>query len=114
VRTFTLIRDGKRQWKDYDPYVEEMLGRYCLEMPDCSDFFVWIFKDELGFEPGDFTSYLGVYGSSFSDCLVLGGKVSVFYFDRCHWVVKHGAYERVVEDMRDIFDLIREAWVFYE
>jgi hypothetical protein len=113
MSTFTLIRNGKREWKDYDPYVEEMLSRYCLQLPDCYDFFVGVFKGELGLVAGDFTSYLGVFGSSYSESLVLGGKVSVFPFEGHSWVVKHGEYERVVEDMRDIFDLIREAWAFY-
>lgn len=109
----TEIINGKRHWKRTSS-VEEMLDRYRLGMRDCRSFFVDVFKVELGLREGGFTSYVGVYQSSFTDSLVVGGKVSIFHFPDYNWVVKHGAYEKVVEDMRDIFELIREAWAFYE
>lgn len=107
---YTKLIDGKRVWDLDSPYVLEMLGRYTLGMEDCYDFFVDVFKDELGLREGDFTSYLDIYGSSHSGGLVLGGKVLVFPFVDSDWVVKNGEYERVVENMDEIFDLMREAW----
>lgn len=109
----TEIVGGKRQWVK-SPYVEEMRGRYRLSIPDSAQFFEGVLKTELSLEEGDFTSFLGVYQKSSNHSLVVGGKVCVFPFEGNNWVVKYGAYERVVEDMGDLFEIIREAWVYYD
>ena len=104
---------GKRQWKQ-TMHLAEMFDRYQRSEKDTYAFFRGVLIGELGLVDSDFTSYLGTYDSSYSHSLVLGDRVQVFPFEDHHWVVKHGGYERVLERMEDIFDLIREAWGWYE
>lgn len=110
---YTEKVSGKRQWKQ-TIYLAEMFDRYLRCERDSHDFFVGVLKRELGLKEGDFTSYVGVYRSSYSYSLVVGGKVSIFPFEEYNWVVKCGVFEVVVENMEGIFDIIRRAWEYYD
>tara|TARA_B100000073_G_scaffold328675_1_gene315437 strand:+ start:214 stop:558 length:345 start_codon:yes stop_codon:yes gene_type:complete len=113
ITQYTELANGKRHWKQ-TIYLAEMFDRYHRGERDSHDFFRTVFKGELGLKEGGFTSYVGVYKNSYSDSLVVGGKVSIFHFDDYKWVVKHGAFEEVVEDMEVIFEVIRRAWAYYD
>ena len=111
MKIYTEIVNGKRRWKQ-KRYLSEMFDRYKRHETDAYYFFTKVLMDELGLLPGGLTSYIGVYNSSFSGYLIVGDKVNIFPFEDCSWVVKYGLFEKVVEDIEEIFEIIRLAWVY--
>ena len=113
ITQYTELANGKRHWKQ-TIYLAEMFDRYLKDEVDAHNFFHDVFKGELGLKKGGWTSYVGVYGTSMTDGLMVGDKVSIYipinHIPQYKWVVKHGAFEEVVEDMEKIFEVIRRAW----
>tara|TARA_Y100001970_G_C14231377_1_gene858853 strand:+ start:173 stop:514 length:342 start_codon:yes stop_codon:yes gene_type:complete len=106
---YTEIVGGKRQWKQ-TIYLAEKFARYHKDHIDRDNFFLGVFKEELGLKEGDWTSYIAVYGQSYSNGLLVGDRISIYPFAAYKWVVKNGTFEEVVEDMESIFEIIRRAW----
>lgn len=108
---YTEIVNGKRQWKQ-TIHLAEMFDLYHRGFLDAHNFFCDVFRGELNLEEGDWTSYVSVYGTSYSGGLLVGERVSIHPFSDCKWVVKNGSFEEVVDNMEHIFEIIRRAWEF--
>lgn len=111
--SFTEIVNGKRQWKQ-TMYLAEKFDLYHRNEEYSHYFFVDVFKGELGLKESAGTTYISKHGINSSNGLSVGDRVYVFPFATSvyKWVVKGGDFEKVVDDMEKVFEIIREAWEF--
>ena len=92
----------------FNRYRGEMNGHQSMELYHK---FVEIFEKELGLKIQHFTPQkCSLMGLNVSQGFLVGEQVYIIPSITNKWVVKNGSFEQAVENMKDIFEIIRRAW----